>query len=476
MKVQYFFLEEQINKKTRIITVFLLIIFSSYTPYYAYAAPPTASLSLTEALAAAYRSNPQILREQAHLRQIDEAMPQALSGWRPTVTVNSTANYNESNYVTYPYGGAFRYNQTFKAPGYAAGVTIDEPLFRGGKTWASMKKARSSILEERAHLTEVEQQLFQDVISAYVTLLQARSLLALTQENERTLAGQVHLTTRQLALNQATRTDALQAESQYNAAQAITRQSEGQLRIAEATFQRVIGIVPPEQLAPPTPWQSPLTSLQQVEQAALTSLPQVIQAQYRLESARHDVQLATAELLPRISAQASYQRQINQGSAKFSQNAKAFSLQASMPLYQGGGEYSRIRSAKQALTMAQHNLDDQKRMARQFAISSWQKLRADKDQLTRNKKAVSIGVQALHAIQRQELLGVRTTFEVLQQQGLLFEKQKSLIENKANLIEDSYRLAAAIGRLTAKDLHLPVQLYSPQDHYRDVKWKLIGLK
>ncbi len=437
---------------------------------------PVARLSLREAMAMAYRSNPQILREQAILRQTDEAMPEALAGWRPTVTVSGTANYNESNYVTFPYGGSFRYNQKFRAPGYAAGVTVSEPLFRGGKTWAATRKARSSILGERAHLVNIEQQLFVNVVSAYVAVTQARALLALTLENEHTLKGQVDLTTRQLALNQATRTDALQAESQYEAAQATTRQAEGQVRVAEATFQRVIGIVPPQELSPPERLPSPFSTVTQINQLAFNELPQVLQAQYQLESARHDVKLAIAELLPQVSAQASYQRQVNQGNGKFSEDATAVMLQASMPIYQGGGEYARIRAAKQAVQAAQHNLDEQKREARESALSAWQKLSADNDQLARNQKAVATGVEALHAIQQQELLGVRTTFEVLQQQELLFDQQKTLVQNTANLIEDSYHLAAATGHLTAQELKLNVAIYDPHTHYHQVKWKLIGME
>ena len=42
---------------------------------------------LEEALIAAYTSNPTLLAQRAALRATDEQVPQALSGWRPTVTV-----------------------------------------------------------------------------------------------------------------------------------------------------------------------------------------------------------------------------------------------------------------------------------------------------------------------------------------------------------------------------------------------------
>src|SRR5207244_4395700 len=41
--------------------------------------------TLTQALAEAYYTNPQLLAQRALLRATDEQVPQALAGWRPTV-------------------------------------------------------------------------------------------------------------------------------------------------------------------------------------------------------------------------------------------------------------------------------------------------------------------------------------------------------------------------------------------------------
>src|SRR5690242_16722561 len=43
--------------------------------------------TLTDALAEAYNTNPQLLAQRALLRSTDEQVPQALSFWRPQVTV-----------------------------------------------------------------------------------------------------------------------------------------------------------------------------------------------------------------------------------------------------------------------------------------------------------------------------------------------------------------------------------------------------
>ena len=51
--------------------------------------------TLAEALAASYANNPQLQAARAQLRAMDENVPQALAGWRPTVVVAGTAGYGD---------------------------------------------------------------------------------------------------------------------------------------------------------------------------------------------------------------------------------------------------------------------------------------------------------------------------------------------------------------------------------------------
>ena len=99
------------------------------------AAPnPSLAQSLDEALAQAYASNPRLLSERAALRAIDEGVPTALSGWRPTVEINGsvgkryTANETEST-------GSVNSQNTSPAE---AGINLSQPLYRGGATVAKI--------------------------------------------------------------------------------------------------------------------------------------------------------------------------------------------------------------------------------------------------------------------------------------------------------------------------------------------------
>jgi outer membrane protein len=58
---------------------------------------------------------------------------------------------------------------------------------------------------------------------------------------------------------------------------------------------------------------------------------------------------------------------------------------------------------------------------------------------------------------------------------LLLQSQVTLVQNLANLVTNSYAVAAAIGRLTARDLNLNVPLYDETAYYNAVRQKLFGV-
>ncbi len=54
------------------------------------APPPPPSMTLGEALAIAYETNPQLGAAQASLRAADEQVAQANGNWRPTISLGAT--------------------------------------------------------------------------------------------------------------------------------------------------------------------------------------------------------------------------------------------------------------------------------------------------------------------------------------------------------------------------------------------------
>ena len=78
-------------------------------------------------------------------------------------------------------------------------------------------------------------------------------------------------------------------------------------------------------------------------------------------------------------------------------------------------------------------------------------------------------------MEREAIVGSRTTLDVLNAEQSLLNSRVTLVQNLAQLVTASYGVAAAIGRLTARDLHLPVPLYDETAYYNAVKDKWVGL-
>ena len=90
--------------------------------------------------------------------------------------------------------------------------------------------------------------------------------------------------------------------------------------------------------------------------------------------------------------------------------------------------------------------------------------------------------QAVVSIQSQvdstilgEQVGVRNMLDVLNAQQQLLNSRTSLVQNLAQVVNASYAVAAAVGRLTARDMHLPVPLYDETAYYNAVSTRWTGL-
>lgn len=431
--------------------------------------------TLQEALASAYLTNPTLQQARATLRATDEQVPTALAGWRPTVTGTVGLTYYKG---TNDYQGTADqpgYLRIYDTPGYTAGLTIQQPIYSGGKTTASTHQAVNKVMAARANLISVEQQVFKNVVNAYVSVIEDEQLLQLNINNERVLQQQLRATNERFKVGEITRTDVAQAESAYASAKATRQQSEGTLQTAQATYMQIVGMAPPPNLVPPQPLVLPVKNEQTAAAMAVKNNPDVINALFTESSQKDAVAVAMAAIMPKISATAAYSRQINQSLNHQIDENKYAMLNFNIPVYQGGSEYAAVRQAKQQAQAAHREVDIQRRTAAQDAVSNWQKLVSYQAAISSNRMAIKAGTVALDGVERQAIVGTSTTLEVLQQQETLLQAQVALVQSLSNMVLASYNVASAIGRLTAADLQLNVPLYDDKAYYKAVKDRLWGL-
>src|SRR6202035_1536738 len=93
--------------------------------------------------------------------------------------------------------------------------------------------------------------------------------------------------------------------------------------------------------------------------------------------------------------------------------------QVSVPIYQGGAEYSLIRQSKETLEQQRLNLEQVRDQARADLVTAWGQLLAGKAQVISSDAQVAASEIALTGTRREASVGQRTVLDVLNAQQAL---------------------------------------------------------
>ena len=430
--------------------------------------------TLAEALAAAYSNNPSLQAARAQLRAVDENVPQALAGWRPQVTVSGNAGYNDyTTFTTLPHRSSKGYSTNQLLGTNTQQLSVVQPLWRGGQTRANTNRAQSQVMGQRARLMVAEQQVFVDTITAFVSVIAYQQVLALNINNEQVLARQLQATNDRFRVGEITRTDVAQAEAALAGATATRQTSEGNLQTARAQFQRMVGELPGA-LIEPQPLRLPVHTLEEAKTLSAANNPTVVAALFDDAAAKDNFDVQYSKLMPNISLQGSLSRTKDVTTQDTTTRSAEILAAVTIPLYQGGSEYSAIRQARQQQQQTHKLIDDARRTAVEQVIAAWETYNATKSAIESTNSQIRANRIALEGVQREAIVGSRTTLDVLNAEQLLLNTRVTQVQNLANLVNASYGVAAAVGRLTARDLALQVPLYDETAYYNDVRNRWIG--
>jgi len=433
---------------------------------------PARADTLESALVQAYQNNPTLNSQRAAVREADENVPAALSGYRPKVTVTASGGEQTLSSLSKTGNSPATYlrQSGYNAP-YGAGATISQTLYNGFQTANKTRLAESQVFVARETLRNTEQQVLLNAVTAYMNLLRDAAILDLQRRNVEVLQEQLRQTRDRFNVGEVTRTDVAQAESSLAQGRSQVLGAEATYTASLATYRQVIG-VNPGKLAPGTPVDRFSPNTQPAAIVLGTAIhPTVTMAQYNVDAAVSQVKVAEGALLPTLSLQGSYtQNFMNQSSLNVYQSYSASVLgQLSVPIYQGGAEYAAIRQAKETLGQKRIDLDTARDQVRQSVVQSWGLLQAGKANIEATQAQVQAAEIALNGVREEARVGQRTTLDVLNAQQVLVNARVALVTAQHDRVVASYTLLAAVGRLSPQVLGLRVPVYDPMVHYQQVR-------
>jgi outer membrane protein len=432
--------------------------------------------TLTDALAEAYNTNPQLLAQRALLRATDEQVPQALANWRPTVNFTGQAGYATTSEQTAQVAGLTDRIHRETRPN-SLSLTATQPVYSGGRTVAQTSQAINTVEAARAQTLATETTVFQAVVQAYLDVVRDQALVEVNRNNVAVLRKQLEATQDRFRVGEVTRTDVAQAESSLAQAVGQLVTAQGNLEISRAEYVRAVGHPPGTLMLPRDRPALPATQEEAVSLAGNNNF-NVVSATFTELAARDNIDVVRGQLLPQISVVGTLSRLRDQ-SFNFKgdlTNSAQITAQLTMPLYEGGAIYSQTRQAEQTVGQRRSQVDDARRAAVQTATQNWSTLQAARASISSFASAVRAAQIALEGTQQEALVGTRTVLDVLIQNQQLLTTQSQLITAEHDAALAEFNVTAATGRLIAADLKLPVKLYDMGHHYKQVKDKWIGVR
>jgi outer membrane protein len=427
---------------------------------------PVGAETLEEALGRAYETNPTLLARRAQLRATDEGVAQALSGWRPSVSVSADISRQQS------------YNNTRSSPTsryftpYGASLDVTQPLYNF-TTSPSVARAENNVRAERAALQSIEQSVLQSVIDAYLAVLRDQAILELNISNERVLQRQYEATNDRFRVGEVTRTDVSQAEARLARASADRVQSEGNLAASRAVYRTVVGEYP-SNLVVPGPLTEIPVNVDEATTLAAANNPDVRASEFTEIAARENVRAIEGELWPDLNLRGSVSADEHAAGNDTHANAASILAEINIPLYTSGSVAARVRAARHTAAQRREQLDQARRDAIETATRSWELLETARASLRALNSEIQASEIALEGVQKEALVGSRTVLDVLNAEQELLNARVNQVVARRNEVSASYQLKASVGGLTARDLALPVQFYDEEKNYRSSRNKWWG--
>ena len=431
--------------------------------------------TLFGAMEKAYVTNPTLNAARAGQRATDELVPQALSGWRPTVGVGAEAEGLVSTQRAVVPDGEDFVDSVINNEAISGNLAIElnQPLFSGFRTVEGTKAAEARVDAGRQGLLETEQQVLFNVVQAYMDVYAGRQIVVLRKQDVAALETQVRASNERFAVGEITRTDVAQSEARLAESKSALVDAQTNLARAVATYIQTVGNEPGKLSYPK------VVNLPKSMQAALDTAgeinPRLLAQAFVEVAANSDIGVARSGLLPSAGLVAGGALTDPDFTEDHNENASAlFGATVSIPLYEAGLVYSQVREAKQRASQSRIQVIEIARDVRSAVVQSWNAYMGLGEIIKNTRTQVRAAQLALTGVQQEYEAGTRTTLDVLDAQRELVFAQVLQVTAEKNRVVAGYQLLSAVGHLTAPRVGLKVPVYNPEENYKRVRNKWIG--
>lgn len=383
-----------------------------------------------------------------------EKLPQARALLLPSVTANAGTTYNDTR-IVYAESGitplATDKRLNYNSNGY--GATLTQPLFRP-QYFSAYSEGKLQKEQADLQLQAAEQDLAVRVAQAYFDVLLAQDTLAFVNAQMGAVQEQWQQAKRSFEIGTATITDANDAEARLDAIKAQEIAARSDLEIKQDALTQITG-VPTERLAALpddfTPTLPAPNDLRAWQLRAQNQNPNLEIARRGEKIGKREVTRQRAGHLPTVDIVGNYSN-MHAGASAFAASANdtrntSIGLQLQLPIFQGGGQQSRVREALANRDKAEQDREQVQRQTELQTRQAFLGVTNGLAQIHALEQALRSSESALKSNRIGFSVGVRTSVDVLNADQQVFNAKRDLAQARYRYVVSRLQLQAISGSL-----------------------------
>jgi len=416
----------------------------------AWAQPAT---SLKASVERTILTNPEIKFKLQNLQAATSEQDAAKGGWRPRVDLESS--YGSKNSVTPGQAFGREYESS------ATTLQLRQTLFDGFATNNEVRRLGHTRLTTYFELLSASDQLALETIRAYVDVLRYRELVSLARDNYVTHA-EVHAKLEsRVKAGVGRRVDLEQAAGRMALAESNWLTETSNLHDVSTRYQRLVGEVPAETLAPAPALTGFLPAREGFVQNTVRANPDFKGAVSTIRAYRADMGVRAAPHYPTVELRASTGEEQNRSGVNGNYRDSALQLVLNYNLYRGGSDSARVKQYAAKLVSAFDLRDKICRDVRQtalIALNDANRLGSQIALLGQHELSTS---KAREAYRQQFDIGQRSLLDLLDTENELYQARRALVNAEQDHQLATARVLAVNGSiLSALELR-PIQSDAP---------------
>jgi len=401
-------------------------------------------------------ADPQIAAAQAELRAAESLVPQARGALLPQLSLSGSRIANDTTQELRSGSRPVTRDYSFTAKN--ASLNLSLALLRP-QAWAGLAQASAQVRQAEQQYRSAEHNLILRLSQAYLEALNAIDNVTLAAEQKAAIAEQLKQAKRYFEAGVGTVTDINEAQARYDSivAQELAAQNNREIRLR--AIEAIVGQLPPTlaSLGQRLPLELPEPAdVERWLEYAQTNNPQILAREAALDAAEREHYKSWAAHLPTADLVATRGRSEN---PSFTMTdtvnwSNTIGVQVSIPLFAGGATQGRVDQTSALRDRARHDLTGAYRSINQSTRQEYLNVINGVAQVNALQQAVKSNELALYSARKGQEAGVRTSFDILNAQQLLFSAKRDLAQARYAYVLGRLRLRAAAGLLGPDDVTL----------------------